>query len=539
MGRDPRGHVGSCGGIGGPAHVDDDRVGPGGEPAWPMPRPAPGGGGRRARRPRAAGRPRPPARRRWRGRRPRRPAWRSRSGRARPAGGPRPTGPPRRRCWRGGRARPRGRRRAGPARLPSTRSARRAASAPTATRADRAASAPPRSGACSGDRSCDRSCDAIAGPALGSVASSVAGTEAPNRRARRPRGRRHRRAAPRAARPHPRPRAPRPRTPRPGPRRCRARGSTGRRPPRARPPRRSGMASGPPAPPMSSASVTTSPVNPSSPRSRSVTIRRLTVAGCAASSAGTSRWPGITARTPAAIAARNGTSSRSRRTSAVAATVGSARCESTAVAPCPGKCLAHAATPASCSPDVNAATCRATSAGSAPNDRTPMTGLSGSLLTSAHGARSRSIPEASSTVPSARPTPRVRSSSSIAPRAALPGTDDPVVASRRVTSPPSSSRATTTSARTACSPAATAGDVGVAVRAVQAHAAQARVGPPPQPRGHLGAGKRRQQRPEGEPAQVRVLAHPFTAPAVRPDATRRWTNRKKMITGTVMSVEPP
>ena len=164
----------------------------------------------------------------------------------------------------------------------------------------------------------------------------------------------------------------------------------------------------------------------------------------------------MTARTPPATAARNGTSSRPASTSAPTATVGSARCESIAVAPCPGKCLTHAATPASWRPATNAATWRATTSASAPNERTPMTGLPGSLLTSAHGARSRSTPATTSTSPSARATRRVRSSSSTAPRAALPGIDDPVAASRRVTSPPSSSSATTRSGRTVWSPRATA-----------------------------------------------------------------------------------
>ncbi len=57
--------------------------------------------------------------------------------------------------------------------------------------------------------------------------------------------------------------------------------------------------------------------------------------------------------TPASIAARNGSSA----TSSSSSTTGSARCESTDVSPCPGKCFAHAATPAPCSPRTNAATC--------------------------------------------------------------------------------------------------------------------------------------------------------------------------------------
>ncbi len=90
--------------------------------------------------------------------------------------------------------------------------------------------------------------------------------------------------------------------------------------------------------------------------------------------------------TPAAIAARNGASSTSSSAARDRAMRGRSWCESTAVSPCPGKCLAQAATPASCSPVIHAAVCRATMAGSAPKDRTPITGLSGLLLTSASGA---------------------------------------------------------------------------------------------------------------------------------------------------------
>ena len=46
------------------------------------------------------------------------------------------------------------------------------------------------------------------------------------------------------------------------------------------------------------------------------------------------------------------------------------------MSPCPGKCFAHAATPAPCRPRTKAATCRATSSPSAPNERMPMTGFS-------------------------------------------------------------------------------------------------------------------------------------------------------------------
>ena len=68
-------------------------------------------------------------------------------------------------------------------------------------------------------------------------------------------------------------------------------------------------------------------------------MRELSVAG-ASSSAGTRTCAVMIVCTPAAIAARNGSSPSS--TSPV--TVGSSRWESCSVAPWPGKCLAHAAT---------------------------------------------------------------------------------------------------------------------------------------------------------------------------------------------------
>ncbi|CAM5448664.1 hypothetical protein SGRIM128S_06822 [Streptomyces griseomycini] len=58
---------------------------------------------------------------------------------------------------------------------------------------------------------------------------------------------------------------------------------------------------------------------------------------------------------------------------------------SSTVSPCPGKCLAVAATPECWYPATSAATSRATAPGSDPKDRTPMTGLAGSTFTSATG----------------------------------------------------------------------------------------------------------------------------------------------------------
>ena len=93
----------------------------------------------------------------------------------------------------------------------------------------------------------------------------------------------------------------------------------------------------------------------------------------------------ITDFTPAATAARNGARCASQP-SALWSTRGRPWWESTEVSPCPGKCLAQAATPALCSPRTYAAVCRATVSGSAPKERVPITGLSWLVFTSASGA---------------------------------------------------------------------------------------------------------------------------------------------------------
>ena len=97
---------------------------------------------------------------------------------------------------------------------------------------------------------------------------------------------------------------------------------------------------------ISSASEITTPPKPSSRRSRPVTAAEENVAGRSPVSSGTRRCPGMMAKDPAAMAATNGGRSRVRSSASVPATVASVRCESPAVLPCPGKCLAHAATPA-------------------------------------------------------------------------------------------------------------------------------------------------------------------------------------------------
>ena len=69
------------------------------------------------------------------------------------------------------------------------------------------------------------------------------------------------------------------------------------------------------------------------------------------------------------------------------------------MAPWPGKCLAHAATPAACSPVTAAAAWTATRAGSAPKLRVPMVGLSSTLFTSTAGAMSSVTPTAATSAP--------------------------------------------------------------------------------------------------------------------------------------------
>ncbi len=141
-------------------------------------------------------------------------------------------------------------------------------------------------------------------------------------------------------------------------------------------------------PPMSIASVITSPSNPNWSRRTPVKILCESVAGIfgSGSSAGTFKCPVITLPTPASIAARKGTNSNSSSRARSALITGRSMCESAAVSPCPGKCFAVASPPFSFTPRTYALTNSATRPGFSPNDRVLMIGFSGLLLMSATGA---------------------------------------------------------------------------------------------------------------------------------------------------------
>src|SRR5829696_6806991 len=197
----------------------------------------------------------------------------------------------------------------------------------------------------------------------------------------------------------------------------------------------------PEAPAMSRASLTTTPENPSSARSKSWRKTRLIVARFFRSTCGTKTWEVMTTRHPASMAAENGSNSRERSSSRDRLTTGRETWESCAVSPWPGKCFALAATPVDWRPVTQAAPCRTTRSASLPKLRTPMIGLSDRELTSTQGAKSTVQPAWRSDQPIAAAVARVVSRSSSRPSTALPGNDAPVAAKSLVTSPPSSSMA--------------------------------------------------------------------------------------------------
>ena len=248
----------------------------------------------------------------------------------------------------------------------------------------------------------------------------------------------------RAGRRGPRPRR-RPGSRGPAPRPCRRRCRAGRRRRPATGPRPRGCPRPADAPAMSSASLTITPSNPSSSRSRPST-GALSVAGQRRVEAGYDDVRGHHRGDPGPDGRRE------RHQLAASAASTAARRRSAARGGCPARCRRARGSawrrprrPAAWSPSTHAATCAATRSGSVPKLRVPITGLSGLVFTSATGPRSRSMPTAASSAPIAWPVARVRSRSSAAPSAAGPSTGLPVSACSRVTSPPSSSTATTAS----------------------------------------------------------------------------------------------
>ena len=205
------------------------------------------------------------------------------------------------------------------------------------------------------------------------------------------------------------------------------------------------------------------------------------------------------------------------------------------MSPCPGKCFAQAATPCRCVPRTNAATWRATSSGSAPKLRTPITGLCGIRVRVRDGrevqvhagahelARDRRgdlLGQLDVVDGAERQVPRVRAAAvRLEPgdvAALLVDRDEDVAG---LPQPRRQRRELS----------------GIAdVVGEERDPAEPALEPPENPVGDLVAGEARQQAAGGEPLD----AHDLTAPAVRPKAIRRCTSTKKMTTGTAVSVAP-
>ena len=142
---------------------------------------------------------------------------------------------------------------------------------------------------------------------------------------------------------------------------------------------------------ISSASVTTSPSKPSSSRRRPVRIRGLSVAGCVVERAH-EQCP----RHHRAYACRDRGAERQQRGVEVAVDDGQLVVRVDRGVAVAGEVLGARGDALALRPATNAATCRATSSGSAPKLRTPITGLSGFVFTSATGARFMFTPTAAS-----------------------------------------------------------------------------------------------------------------------------------------------
>ena len=221
----------------------------------------------------------------------------------------------------------------------------------------------------------------------------------------------------------------------------------------------------------------------------------LSVAGESASQADTTTCEVMTAAAPALTAdrERHAAPGRPGRRRA-ASTRGSARWLSRSVSPWPGQCLTQAATPVSCRPSVQAATCVATSDGSAPKLRVPMTGLSAPAVDVRDRRQGHRDPERRQLGPDV-PADRPGEVGKVvaAPRARAPSTGLP---SLRV-QPGDVAALLVDRDDRAGSTRADRGERGHRVRAVggvgavEAHPAEARVGQPARPVAERGAARSR------------------------------------------------
>ena len=129
-------------------------------------------------------------------------------------------------------------------------------------------------------------------------------------------------------------------------------------------------------------------------------------------------------------------SSRARRVAPSTSSEGKATCESRAVAPCPGKCLAVDAIPPAAKPRTSAAPSSATRCGSLPSARAPIAVFSGASARSSTGARSTLKPKRTTSRASRAPARNANAASPVAPSAIIDGIS-PRSPRSRATRPPS------------------------------------------------------------------------------------------------------
>ena len=115
-----------------------------------------------------------------------------------------------------------------------------------------------------------------------------------------------------------------------------------------------------------------------------------------------------------------------------------AACVSSSVSPCPGQCLAHAATPRLWHARMNALAVAPTASESLPNARFPITTFRGLVLTSTTGARVMSTFTARHSLPTTSPTTRAaRAASAAFPTVSALGMVVKCGSRNRATRPPS------------------------------------------------------------------------------------------------------